>query len=94
MHGMMPQAVSAANAALTRSVRHACGIYRAAGRFQFFLVKPVLHQIADADDALQLLALDHRQMADHRRQHGIHAIGVAATDNRRRHQLLHMHFHR
>ena len=29
-------------------------------RFQFLLVKPVLHQIADADDAFQLLVLDHR----------------------------------
>jgi hypothetical protein len=36
-------------------------------RFQLLLVKPVLHQIADADDALQLVVLDLRQMADPRR---------------------------
>src|ERR1700730_9457755 len=61
-------------------------------RFQFLFVEAVFHQIADTDDALQLVALDHREVTDsrcrHRRKHGIDAIGGAAGEDRRRHQLL------
>lgn len=31
---------------------------------QFFLIEPVLHEIADADDPVQRLAIDHRDMTD------------------------------
>src|SRR5262245_25552622 len=62
--------------------------------FQLLLVEAVLHEVTDAHDALQLVVLDHRQMADprdrHCRKHGIHAIGGATGEHRRRHQLLHL----
>jgi hypothetical protein len=60
--------------------------------FQLLRVEAVLHQITDTYDALQLVLLDHRQVTDprycHSRKHGIHAIGGATTEDRRRHQLL------
>src|SRR6516162_6053153 len=63
-------------------------------RFQLLLVKAVLHQITYTHDALQLVVLDNRQVTDpryrHCPKHGIHAIGGAAGEHGRRHQLLHL----
>src|SRR5580704_12741547 len=74
-----------------RSGTHARDIAKNA-RFQLLFVEAVLHQIADADDALQLVTLDYREVTDarrrHRRKHGIDAIGGAAGEDGRRHQLL------
>src|SRR6516164_1399780 len=60
--------------------------------FQLLCVEAVLYQIADTYDALQLIVLDNWQVTDpryrHSRKHGIYAIGGAATEDRRRHQLL------
>src|SRR5580693_1741463 len=74
-----------------RSGTHARDIAKNA-RFQLLFVKAVLYQIADADDALQLVTLDYREVTDarrrHRRKHGIDAIGGAAGEDGRRHQLL------
>src|SRR3984885_16197119 len=53
-----------------------CFLYPHAGdlqqdtRLQRLLVEPVLHQVADADDAFQNTAVDHRQMADPADGHG------------------------
>src|SRR5208283_474836 len=61
-------------------------------RLQFLLVEAVLHQIADADDALHLAVLDNREVTDarrrHCRKHGIDAIGGATGEDGCRHQLL------
>src|ERR1700747_2825751 len=74
-----------------RSGAHARDIAKNA-RFQLLFVEAVLHQVTDADDALQFVALDYREVTDarrrHRRQDGIDAIGGAAGEDRRRHQLL------
>src|SRR6516225_12188978 len=60
--------------------------------FQLLCVEAVLYQIADTYDALQLIVLDNWQVTDpryrHSRKHGIHAIGRATAEDRRRHQLL------
>src|ERR1700730_8302935 len=74
-----------------RSGAHARDIAKNA-RFQLLAAEPVLHQVADTDDALQLAALDHREVTNsrrrHCRKHGIDAIGGAAGEDGRRHQLL------
>src|SRR5262249_2014923 len=54
----------------------------------------MLDQIADTDDALQLIAVDHRQVTDprnrHCRKYGVNAIGGVAGAYRPRHQLLNL----
>jgi hypothetical protein len=61
-------------------------------RFQLLLVKAVLHEVTDTNDALQLIVLYNRQVTNscdrHCRERGIHAIGGATGADGRRHQLL------
>src|ERR1700735_1135430 len=67
-------------------------------RLQFLLIEAVLHQIADADDAFESVAVDHRQVADagprHRRPRGVHTIRRVAAYDRRGHQFADLVFER
>src|ERR1700757_3094876 len=74
-----------------RSGAHARNVAKNA-RLQLLFVEAVLDEIADADDALQLVVLDDRQMPDprrrHYREHSVDAIGGPTSEDRVRHQLL------
>jgi hypothetical protein len=91
VHGQQGRARAESRDGGTGSRMHA-GYIEKHTCLQFLLVETMFDQIADANDAPQLVVFDNRQMTDpsrrHCRKHGIGAIRGAAAQDGRRHQFL------